>query len=274
MKTYAIYNVKGGVGKSTTASAVAHILATRHKKRVLLVDLDPQSNTSSLFSRQQPDLLQLIQSVIASNDLTALNTYKYTVGDLLVDASLDVHKVIVHTEYEGLDLIPAFLTLAEVEEQMKADIRTPQQFRLKGHLDKVQEDYDYCILDCSPSISIININGLAMTDYVFTPLRCDLWGIAGYCIAHNLMTTVRSYNPKLRFGGCFFTQFNPQARISNQLRETMAQVMGQQYIDIPIRKSIKVEEMTYEHRALAEYAPRATATEDYLQLTEHLVKCY
>lgn len=271
MITYAFYNVKGGVGKTTSAAAVAHILASQCHKRVLLVDLDPQSNLSNLFGSEQPELTELIHSVFMRNDLSVLNTYPHTVGDLLTDPDLDVNKAIVHTGYEGLDLIPSFLTLAEIEEKLKADIRTPQQFRLKAHLENVKETYDYCILDCSPSISIININGLAMTDYVFTPLRSDLWGIAGCCIAQNLIRTVRSYNPSLCFGGCFFTQFQAQTSVSRQLRQAMTQVMGDQYIDIPIRKSVKVEEMTYEHRALADYAPRATATCDYAAFTNYLV---
>lgn len=274
MKTLAIFNVKGGVGKTTTATTIAHILATEHNKKVLLVDLDPQSNTTTLFSNEKLDVLSLLKRVFLQNDLSALKVFPLTIGDLLLDPTLDVNKVIQDTQYENLKILPAFLDLAEIEEQLKADIRTPQQFRLKMHLDKVSDDFDYCILDLSPSINIININGLAMTDYVFTPLRCDLWGIAGYCIAKNLISTVSNYNPHLRLGGCFFVQFQSNSSISRQMREFMLTVMKDQYIDIPIRKCVKVEEMTYEHRALADYSKRSTATEDYRNLTEYIVNNY
>lgn len=272
MKTYAIFNVKGGVGKTTTATTMAHVLATEHNKKVLLVDLDPQSNTTSLFSNKELDILTLLKNVFLQNDLTALKAFSLTVGDLLTNSELNVRDVIQKTAYENLDLLPAFLDLAEIEERMKADIRTPQQFRLKAHLNKVKDEYDYCILDLSPSINIININGLAMTDYVFTPLRCDLWGIAGYCIAKNLITTVSSYNANLKMGGCFFVQWSAQSNLSKQVSEFMKTVMTNQYINIPIRKNVKVEEMTYEHRALTDYAKKSTAAEDYRKLTEYIMK--
>ena len=274
MKTFSIFNVKGGVGKTSTATTISHLLATEHQKKVLLVDLDPQSNSTTLFSNKKLDIISLLKRVFIQNDLSALKAYPATVGDLLLDSSLDVKSVIQKHPYDNLDILPAFLDLAEIEEKLKADIRTPQQLRLKAHLDKVADQYDYCILDLSPSINIININGLAITDYVLTPLRCDLWGIAGYCIAKNLINTVSAYNPKLKLGGCFFVQFQGNNSIAKQMREFMLTVMKEQYIDIPIRKSVKVEEMTYEHKALADYAKKATATDDYRRLVNYLIEKY
>lgn len=274
MKTYAIFNVKGGVAKTTTATTLAHIIATEFNKKVLIVDLDPQSNTTSLLGNADLNILSVLTQVFLQNDLSVLKGYDKTVGDLLVDDKLDVRSVIQHTQYPNLDLLPAFLDLAEIEETMKADIRHPQQFRLKQHLAKVANDYDYCILDLSPSINIININGLAMTDYVFTPLRCDLWGLAGYCIAKNLVNTVSSYNPNLDIAGCFFVQWNAQSSISKQIQAFMQTQMGDKYIDIPIRKCVKAEEMTYEHRALSDYAKKATATLDYKELARYIVANY
>lgn len=272
MKTLAIFNVKGGVGKTSTATTIAHLLATEHNKRVLLVDLDPQSNTTTLFSNVDLNVATLLNRVFLQNDLDALKAYPLTVGDLLIDTSLNVRDVIQHTSYGNLDLLPSFLDLAEIEEQLKADFKTPQQFRLKTHLDKVADEYDYCILDLSPSINIININGLVITDYVLTPLRCDLWGIAGYCIAKNLIQTVSAYNPKLKLGGCFFVQWQSNNNVSKDIRDFMLKVMADQYIDIPIRKNVKVEEMTYAHKPLAAYAKNAPATVDYRVLTDYIIK--
>ena len=110
-----------------------------------------------------------------------------------------------------------------------------------------------------------------MTDIVLTPLRCDVWGIAGYCIAKNLINTVASYNPQLEIGGCFFVQW-AASNVANQVRELMQTVIGNKYIDIPIRKSVKVEEMTYEHKALGDYASQSTAAKDYRALTDYLLK--
>ena len=274
MKTYAIFNVKGGVAKTTTATTIAHILATKYNKKVLIVDHDPQSNTTSLLGDSNLDIVSVLTRVFLQNDLSALKSYPLTVGDLLINSTLDVHEVIQPTKYPNLDLLPAFLDLAEIEEQMKADIRSPQQYRLNAHLSKINDEYDYCILDLSPSINIININGLAMTDFVFTPLRCDLWGFAGYCIAQNLVKTVQTYNPKLELAACFFVQWSAQNSISKQIQSFMQQCMGDKYIDIPIRRCVKVEEMTYEHKALPDYAKKASATLDYEKLTEHIIENY
>lgn len=271
MKTFAIFNVKGGVGKTTSATAIAHLLAAEHGRRVLLADLDPQSNTSSLFGRREADIVRIITSVFLDNDLGALRQFEHTVGELLTDPGADVRAAISPTRYPGLDLLPAFLDLSEVEERLKADITAPQQFRLRNHLEKVSGDYDYCILDLSPSINLININGLAAADWVLSPMRLDLWGVAGYCIAKNLIDTVTAYNPKLAIAGCFFVQWENKS-VARQIRDLMKQAMGERYIDIPIRKSVKAEEMTYAGQALADYAPAATASEDYRRLVRYLLK--
>ena len=133
MKTYAIFNVKGGVAKTTTATTLAHIIATEFNKKVLIVDLDPQSNTTSLLGNADLNILSVLTQVFLQNDLSVLKGYDKTVGDLLVDDKLDVRSVIQHTQYPNLDLLPAFLDLAEIEETMKADIRHPQQFRLSNN---------------------------------------------------------------------------------------------------------------------------------------------
>ncbi len=271
MKTFAIANGKGGVGKSTSATTIAHLLAAEHGQRVLLADIDPQSNTTSLFAPNKPDVLQIIRDVFLSGDFTTLQPFEHNIGELLVNPKADIHQCIYHTDYPGLDLLPADLSLSEIEEKMKADIRVPQQFRLQEHFNAIQDDYDYCILDFSPSINIININGLVCSDYVLVPLRCDMWGIAGFCLIKNLIETVSRYHPSLKLGGCFFTQFNVQTSISKQVRDLMASVMGEQYIDIPIRKSVKAEEMTYERRALSDYASKEKITEDYRAFVDYII---
>lgn len=274
MKTYAIFNVKGGVGKTTSATTIAHILATEKKKKVLLVDLDAQYNSSALFSPSEMNIVEIIKAVFVDKDLDATNPYNQTVGDLLIDRNADINQIIQHTKYENLDLLPSFISLAEIEEQMKADIKTPQQFRLKQHLNKVSQNYDYCILDCSPSINIININGLAVADYVFTPLKADSWGISGYGTAQNLIDTVKCYNPNLEDGGCFFIQWQNNTNISQSIRDIMKQVMGKRFIDIQIRKCVKAEESTYFYKPITDYAPKSTVASDYRKLTDYIITNY
>lgn len=146
MKRIVFFNLKGGVGKSATSTAISHMMAKVFEKRVLLVDIDPQGNSSSIFS--ETDYFKL---------LTGQMKQRVSIQELLLDSEMDPHEGILKTKYENLDVIPAYLSLAEAEETIKADKVLPQQFKLKTQLDKLDEEYDYCIMDCSPSLSILNI---------------------------------------------------------------------------------------------------------------------
>lgn len=134
MKTIIFLNNKGGVGKSASAITVAHMMATAYNKRVLIIDLDPQMNTTSMFS--QVDFINLFRGVYKGT----VEKKKRSVEDLLLDKDLDIHECIYKTDYENLDIIPAFLTLSEVEERMKADVKSPQQFRLRKQLSKLKDE--------------------------------------------------------------------------------------------------------------------------------------
>ena len=157
MRTITFINNKGGVGKSSSSVIVAHML-TQMGKKVLFVDVDPQGNSSSIFS--DLDVIDLLANMIQGTE----TNQEVTVQDLFINSKMDIHEAIRKTRYENLDVIPALLTLAEIEEQLKADIKMPQQFRLKNHFKKIENEYDYCVIDCSPSISILNVNALAAAD--------------------------------------------------------------------------------------------------------------
>ena len=135
MKTITFINCKGGVGKSSTVQAVSYLLTLR-KKRVLVVDIDPQANTTLALS--DIDLMDLLKKRTGMAD----TQNPITVEDLLVDRDMDPRDAIRSTAYEGLDILRALPTLAAVEESLKADVRTPQQFRLRNQLEKVSDDYD------------------------------------------------------------------------------------------------------------------------------------
>ena len=269
MKKIAFLNNKGGVGKTASVVTVAHMLATEYHKKTLIVDLDPQGNSSSMYA--DVDVINLLQQLLAGNNV---NAGQKSIQDLLLDYQLDPHVAIHKTKYDNLDIIPAFLTLSEIEERLKADIQMPQQFRLKNHLEKLEEEYDYCIIDCSPSISIININGLAAADIVYIPIRCDAWSAVGITIAKNLIDTVKNYNPSLRLGGVFFTQYEAYKNVSKTVLEILQAFLGPDLMDIKISKSKLMEEMTYTQQPLLEYDSKRNApvTLDYLKLTEYIMR--
>lgn len=274
MKTYAFLNIKGGVGKTTSATTVAHILASEHKKRVLLIDLDAQANSSSLFSQKEINFAEALESVLRNGDLSPLKEYDYTVGDILTNPGIEPEKVIFKTQYDNLDLIPSFIDLSEIESALKNDMINPQQFKLRSFLERINQNYDYCIMDCSPAVNLININGLAATDYVFCPLNSDMWGFAGYCIAQGLVNSVRDYNFKLRDIKCFLTQFDNRTAISKQIRGILVNALKENFIDIQVRKCVRAEEIGYAHKALTDYAPNSTTAEDYRTLAKYIIENY
>ncbi len=264
MKTIVMINNKGGVGKTNSVTAISHILSQRLNKRVLMVDLDPQMNMTSMFC--DVDFIDLFSNLYNGS----MEKAAPSVEDLLMDSGMDVNECILHTKYEGLDMIPAFLTLSEAEERLKADVRTPQQFRLRYHLDKLKDQYDFCIIDTSPSVSILNINGLAAAQEVFVPLRCDGGSLLGATITKNLIETVRTYNPGLRMGGMFFTQWNGRKNVSKTVYELMETAFGETLLPYTIRVSKDVEESTLAQVPILDYAPRAAVTGDYIALADYI----
>lgn len=248
MKTIAFSNIKGGVGKTTSAVNVAYDLASLGY-RVLLVDLDPQSNSSDFFGR--------------------CGNTEYTVSDLLTNADIPITKVAVPTDYPGLDIIPAYLTLGRAEKLLIADTTIPQQFRLKRYLTKLSAEYDYCILDCSPAAeSIVNINGLAAADVVFVPMRCDKWAIAGLESSLQVIDAVSSYNEKLTFGGAFFTCWE-RCNINQDVFALISNELGNKLLPVKIRKTVTATKSTY-GKPLSLLSKKCTAAQDYKALTEYI----
>lgn len=269
MKTITFLNNKGGVGKTASVTTVAHILSSVHNKKVLIVDLDPQGNTSSMFS--DIDFLEIFRSI-----RTGVSEKKeYSVEDLLLDSAMDTHKAIHHTDYAGLDIIPAYLTLSEIEERLKADIKTPQQFKLKMHLEKIKDEYDFCIIDCSPSISLLNINGLVASDEVYIPTLADAGSVLGIAIVMNLIETVSAYNPKLKVAGAFFTRYQGHKNVSKTVYSLLEQILPPGIL-LPITVGISkfLEENAFQQAPLLivdSGKNKSKATQGYLKLAGYIV---
>lgn len=254
MEVLAIFNVKGGVGKSTTAITIAHMMSSVYRQRVLFIDLDPQGNSTDLFlgdEERQP-----------------------SVENLLEDVNLDIRKCILPTAYDNLHIIPAYLTLAEIDTKLKEDKTEQQQFRLKKHLKQIEEDYDYCILDCSPSVSLVNLNGLIVANKVYIPTKCDRWSIRGIQYAMNLVETAKQFNPILDIAGCFFTHWRGRRNVDKGAYQLIEDMFGDKLIPITIGVSKFFEETTYEQKPLLAYDSgknKNKVTEQYIELTEYML---
>lgn len=265
MKTITFMNAKGGTGKTASCSTVAHAIAQRDY-RVLIVDLDPQSNSSSLYS--EVDFFKIFFQILKNEP----NPDKeLSVEDLLMDSTLDPHLCIKHTEYPGLDIIPAFLTLSEVEERLKADTRTPQQFKLRMQLEKIQDEYDFCFIDCGPSVSLLNINALAASEEVYIPARCDGGSMIGVAIATKLIETVQTYNPMLHIGGIFLTQFMGNMNVGKTSYEILDTAFGDAFLPITIGVSKNLMENTYEQRPLFSFDQKSKVAKNYKELVDYIL---
>ena len=271
MKTIIFINNKGGVGKTATVTNVAHILAERQKKKVLVIDLDPQMNTTTMF--MDLDFSRMFDQIVSGKTKKDSEDYEYSVEDLLLNPGMDVHDAISKTAYENLDMIPAHLTLSFAESRMTSDVAGLQQFILRNHLKTIKDEYDYCIIDTSPSLSLININGLVAADEAYIPMNCDGGSMLGVANTLTVIKKVQDYCPGLCVGGIFFTRYNRTKNVSKFVREVMDEYFTGLLLPVQIGVSKQIEEGSMLQQPLLARDPkeREKVTQEYIQLVEILV---
>ncbi len=267
MKKIIFINNKGGVGKTASVVNVAHMLATVHNKKVLVVDLDPQMNTTTMFL--SIDFLKLFTDLYKGKQ----SFEQASVEDLLKNPEMDVREAVYKTRYENLDIIPAFLTLSYTEAQMMSKVDGLQQFVLKKHLAKIENDYDYCVIDTSPSLSLINVNGLVAADDVYIPVTTDGGSMLGVANTVNVINRVKEYAPQLNLKGMFFARFDKKKNISITTCVFLAKYYGDVILPLKIHLSKNVEEGSIFQRPLLELDPKQKniVTRQYLQLTGYIL---
>ena len=187
MRTAAVVNLKGGVGKSTTAINLALIMAKEHKKHVLLVDNDIQANVSKFFS---------------------VHSYDYkSMENILRDEETIAEDVIRSSGHYGLDIIPANMNLDAAAVDLMLDKEVNQVAKLKDVLQQVEDRYDYCFIDCPPGVGINVLNALAAANDVIIPIKADKNALDGMEELTEVIEEVRPYNPGLSLVKCLVTMF-------------------------------------------------------------------
>lgn len=284
MKVVSFINNKGGVGKTTTTLNIAYILAEKYKQRVLIIDVDPQGNTTSMFIKENIAFKDIIQSIVFKKTIYLKTESEYSVEDIILNQEIDPRKAICSTKWnENLKFIPAFLSLSTVEQRIQSTYDEPQQYKLKNQIEKLKNDYDYVIIDCSPSFSLININGIVASDVVFTPTICSYWGLNGVINTINQVAKLRiSFNPTLEYGGFFLTLYERRLVSHKELKnalELLKDKVGHErlpFINLTIRKAKDAEDMTYTHEPI--YRKRALTQKgvaaDYEALADYIYKNY
>ncbi|WP_437960271.1 ParA family protein [Sorangium sp. So ce119] len=241
----AVFNHKGGTGKTTTAVSVAAGLAARGK-RVLLVDTDAQGNVSvSLGAGAERSLYHVL-----------------VMGLRVADA--------IKTVRPNLDLLPSNETLAAAELYLAG--RQNRDRVLSDRLSAAAADYDYVVLDCSPSLSLMNQNALVLADSVLVPVACDYLSLVG---VRQVIKTVKNVNALLhhpvQIWGVLPTFFDGRAKIAREAVSTMTQHFGERCLP-PIRQAIKVKEAPAQGQTIFEYAPGTPAADDYLAVVDRIIE--
>lgn len=252
-----INTMKGGVGKTTTAVNLAAGLAWVHKKRVLVVDVDPQANaTRSLFGKD-------------------LNEDSPTVGNVLTahrDISGLPSKAILSTSVEGLDILPSSIALSETE--LKLVNRPHRELLLREALTPIAGLYEYVVIDCPPNLGTLSLNGIGAANYVVVPCETQYLSLLGLKHVWNVLALVRErLNPNLRCMGVLPTKYDGW-RLAN--REVL-QYLYAQRPDIPvfntvISRDVKAEEAPNYGVPLLLYAPNSRAAQDYLRLADEVIQ--
>ena len=252
-KTLCFYNLKGGCGKTASCAYVGGLMSNLFSKRVLLVDLDPQANLTSIFLESNENLENLFESFKYWNKDSEDDYEEYeeeeideepTIRDLILDKKVQAKELIKHTEYPNLDILPSCIELSSVERELMGNATLVAQTILKKKLSKISSDYDYILIDCSPSLGLLNVNALGASDYAFVPMRSDGHSIHALEFVHDYITEIQEdVSSNLKFGFCFLTQFDGREKNAKFCRSKLISSFDG-YTDIPIRKDTDVERIS------------------------------
>ena len=249
-KAIAIFNQKGGVGKTTTNINLAACLAVRGKK-ILVLDIDPQGNTTSGLG--------------VSKHGVGLTTY-----DLLTDPSVVTEDAIIPTTVEGLDLIPGSVQLAGAEVELVRLER--RESRLKTALAPVKEKYDYIFIDCPPSLGLLTINSLTAVDSVLIPIQCEYYALEG---VSQLMSTIeivkKNMNPDLEIEGVILSMFDGRTNLSIQVVEEVKKYFREKVYTTVIPRNVRLAEAPSYGMPIVQYDPSSRGAEAYSEFAEEFL---
>jgi chromosome partitioning protein len=248
-QTIALANQKGGVGKTTTAINLAASLALE-SKRTLVVDVDPQGNTTTGLGIERRELNGSLYHVL--------------------DGSKFVGEVLCGTELPQLLLIPATKDLVGIEvELVGADRR---EYRLKDALAGVGEHYDYVLLDCPPSLGLLTLNALTAADSLLIPIQSEYYALEGLsAILETLRLVQQSLNPALRLEGIVVTMFDSRNRISHQVVDDIRAHFPDKLFRTIIRRNVRLSESPSYGKPICLYDASSTGAQDYRDLAKELI---
>ncbi len=247
----AITNQKGGVGKTTTAINLSAALASKGRK-TLLLDLDPQANSSMSF--------------LDVHQLTGASIY-----EALTEASVHLPAIVRPVEkIPNLSLAPSTIALAKIEARLLGELDS--HFRLKDELQLVQNEYDYVIIDTPPTLGIITVNALVAATHVLIPIQASYFALEG---TDDLLETIDKIklraNPQLQILGALITLYDKRTLLAKDIYEQIQRVFGVKVFKTMITKSVRLEESPAYRESIFTFAPKSTGAFEYYRLSEEVL---
>jgi len=246
----AIANQKGGVGKTTTSINLSAALAEKGKK-VLVIDTDPQGNTTSGLGVEKNDLDNTI--------------YELLLGEC------SIHECIIKNVMDGVSVLPSNVNLAAAEIELIGVDK--KEYILKREVDWIKDQYDYILIDCPPSLSMLTVNAMTTANTVLVPIQCEYYALEGLSqLIHTVNLVKERLNPELAMEGVVFTMYDSRTNLSAQVVENVKEHFKQNVFDTVIPRNIRLAEAPSYGMPICQYDPKSAGAEAYRNLAEEIIK--
>jgi len=245
-----IANQKGGVGKTTTAINLSAALALVGKK-VLLIDLDPQGNSSLTFLDH--------------------NNIDRSIYEWLTEPDVEYNRIVKNTTVPNLNILPSRISLAKFESKLIGEFDAP--FRLKDRMESLVRNYDYVLIDTPPTLGLITVNALVASDYLIIPIQPSYFALEG---TDDLLETFEKVkarpNPNLQVLGVVITMHDKRTTLAKDIQEQIKMVFGEKVFETVISKSVRLEESPAYKETVFTFAPNSSGAMEYSSLCEEVIR--